>query len=217
MPLPVPPAPPTPIAWSTVSDKDKDLVIEAWKQIVAVQMHFNEIEMTIRNLYFTVLAAAMGLIGVVYDKYAEIPFHSIQISMAMTVLATLPLISYLFYFIDRHWYHRLLQGAVNQGGVIETTYGATFPAIRLGTSISEASVMTIDRGRRWPFGLFVWERQFWNDGELHSGLKIEFLYKSVMVTSAFFALVILIFGGFAWDGHSIIESIFPQSSRIPYL
>ena|ERR1051326_3599550 len=49
-------------------EKRLAITVDVWKYIVSVQMHFNDIEMRIRNLYFTILAAAIGLFGVVQGK-----------------------------------------------------------------------------------------------------------------------------------------------------
>ena len=53
-------------------DKRLAITVDIWKYIVSVQMHFNDMEMRIRNLYFTILAAALGLLGVVQGKRVEI-------------------------------------------------------------------------------------------------------------------------------------------------
>ena len=49
-------------------DKRLAITVDIWKYIVSVQMHFNDMEMRIRNLYFTILAAALGFLGVVQGK-----------------------------------------------------------------------------------------------------------------------------------------------------
>jgi len=190
---------------------ERQFVVDIWKQVVAVQMHFNEIEMTIRNLYFTVLAAAMGLIGVVYDKHADIGFHKAQFSIAAIVVGSIPFISYLFYFMDRHWYHRLLQGAVAQAVQIETKYAGIIPEITLGTAINcESKIQIKCRAIRWPLRLLVWHKPFRDTGELHTDGKIEIFYKSVMALSGSIAVVMVFFGGVTWDGKSIAERAFPQ-------
>jgi hypothetical protein len=42
--------------------------VEIWKQIISVQMHFNDIEMRTRNLYVTVLLRTAAAVGWVLDK-----------------------------------------------------------------------------------------------------------------------------------------------------
>jgi phosphoglycolate phosphatase-like HAD superfamily hydrolase len=64
-------------------------LIDVWNKIVGVQQHFNDMEMRIRNYCITVVGA-------------------IALSVGMA-----------FWFMDRHWYHRLLIGSVKQGAVVE--------------------------------------------------------------------------------------------------
>lgn len=40
-----------------------DQTIEIWKQTVEVQMHFNQMEMTVRNFFMTFVAAILAAIG----------------------------------------------------------------------------------------------------------------------------------------------------------
>ena len=44
-------------------ETDKKLLLEAWKEVVNVQMHFNDMEMKIRSLAVTVITAISGAIG----------------------------------------------------------------------------------------------------------------------------------------------------------
>lgn len=156
------------------------IAVDVWKYVVSVQMHFNDIEMKIRSLYFTILAAAVGALGVVQGKHVDIEYLSVRLSLAMLVLLAVIPVSALFYFIDRHWYHRLLQASVIQGGSIEMMYEKALPEIQLGTAISAASPLTFPgRAWRWAF-FFVKEKNFKEHGRLHSDAKIEILYKSVM-------------------------------------
>jgi hypothetical protein len=98
----------------------------------------------------------------------------------MIILLALAPISWLFYFMDRHWYHRLLQGSVKQAGAIEKEYAAFLPEIQLGAKISAASPV------EWPSWIwkyvffFVREENFRKHSRIHSDAKIEILYKSVI-------------------------------------
>ena len=166
------------------------IVVDVWKRTVDVQMHFNDIEMKVRSLYFTILAASFALIGVVQGKWIEVPDVNASISVTLLVVFALIPVSALFYFMDRHWYHRLLQGAVAQSACIESQYSAVLPEIQLGAKISEASPVKL--GRLWPLlFFFIRDKRFRNGRMLHSDQKIEVMYKSVMV----FAL--LVFFGYA--------------------
>ena len=109
-----------------------------------------------------------------------IPLLSLQLSLAMMILFAVVPLSALFYFIDRHWYHRLLQAAVDHGGKIETKYADELPEIQLGKTISLASPLEFP-GRFWRLVFFfVKEDKFISEGVLRSDAKIEILYKSVM-------------------------------------
>ena len=160
-------------------DKRLAITVDIWKYIVSVQMHFNDMEMRIRNLYFTILAAALGLLGVVQGKRVEIGLIDVRISVTLLVLVAVIPISMLFYFMDRHWYHRLLQGAVAQAIAIETKYAGELPEIQLGSQITKAS--PVEFGRIWKFiFFFVRDPRFRDGSRLHSDQKIEVLYKSVI-------------------------------------
>jgi hypothetical protein len=156
------------------------LALDAWKYVVSVQMHFTDIEMRVRNLYFTILAASFGLIGVAQGKNISIPLPAFTISLTLLVVAAVIPVSMLFYFMDRHWYHRLLQGAVKHGAEIERLYGDALPEIRMGTEISKESPVKFS-SFIWKLAfLFVRDRRFRDKSMLHSDQKIEVLYKSVI-------------------------------------
>jgi hypothetical protein len=97
-----PPAVPT--------DGELKNAIEIWKQIISVQMHFNDIEMRIRNLYVTVLLGVVAATGWVVDKKLSIRMSEVHVHYAVAILVAAVMSSYLFYFMDRYWYHQLLRG-----------------------------------------------------------------------------------------------------------
>ena len=47
---------------------EEEQVLKIWEKTLDVQMHFNDIEMKIRNLFITVLLALVGAVGWVLDK-----------------------------------------------------------------------------------------------------------------------------------------------------
>ena len=171
------------------------IAVDVWKHGVAVQMHFNDIEMRIRNLYFTILAASIGLIGAVVGKHIQVPYFSMEVSIAVFVIAAIVPMSMMFYFMDRHWYHRLLQGAVAQCAEIEKAYAAQLPEIQLGAKISQQSPVEFPhRFWKWLF-VFVRDPRFRQHSRLHSDQKIEVLYKSVMWGAALLATAYALIGG----------------------
>ncbi len=174
-----PPAPnPVP---STYTQEHLVLVVDVWKHGVGVQMHFNDMCMKIRTLYFTILAAAMGLIGVVQGKSIIVEYPLIHIHLVLFVLLAIIPISMLFYFLDAHWYHRLLLGAVEHCGAIEIKYKAVLPEIQLGTLISAKSPVHFEGVWRKVFW-FIKDKRFRDPAtsNIHSDAKIEVLYKTVM-------------------------------------
>lgn len=179
------------------------LVTDIWKYSVGVQMHFNDMGMKIRNLYFTILAAAIGLIGVVQGKQIEIPYPPINIHLPLFVLVAVIPISMLFYFLDAHWYHRLLLGAVKQCATIETRYAPVLPEIQLGAAISKESPVHFEGIWRTIFW-FIKDKRFRNKvtSNIHSDAKIEVLYKTVIWISVSVIVPYLAFSAIQYDGRS---------------
>jgi len=176
-------------------DKRLAITVDVWKYVVSVQMHFNDMEMRIRNLYFTILAASFGLLGVVQGKEIEIAIVGVKISVMLFVVLAIILISMLFYFMDRHWYHRLLQGAVAQAAAIETQYAAVLPEIQLGSKISKASPVEF-KGAIWKWiFFFIRDSEFRENSRLHSDQKIEVLYKSVIWVAVAIIIIYGLIGG----------------------
>lgn len=207
---------------SEISDPEKPptderlrIAVDVWKHAVSVQMHFNDMEMKVRNLYFTILAGSLGLIGVLQGKRIVLVPDGLTLSLPLGVLAAVIPISMLFYFIDRHWYHRLLAGAVEQCTEIENTYRAVLPEIQLGSKISEKSPVVF-KGRAWR-GLFwfVSDSRFRESGKLHSDAKIEVLYKSVIWGTAAVILVYAFISGIRWEGCSMASRVFGMSCGVP--
>jgi hypothetical protein len=175
-----------------------------WNYIVSVQMHFNDMEMRIRNLYFTILAASFGLLGVVQGKEIEIVTPRVHVSITLFVVLAIILISMLFYFMDRHWYHRLLQGAVAQAIEIEQKYAEQLPEIQLGSKISKASPVEFKSVIwKWVF-FFIRDSRFRKHSRLHSDQKIEVLYKSVVWVCIAIIIVYGALGGIQIDKCSVL-------------
>jgi hypothetical protein len=98
--------------------------------------------------------------------------------------------------MDRHWYHRLLQGSVNLCIDIEKKYTDILPEIQLGSKISIASPVEF-KGCVWKWVFFfVRDPRFRKGSKLHSDAKIEILYKSVIYGSALIVLIYLPIGVF---------------------
>lgn len=180
----------------TTNNNDKE-IIEIWKTVIGVQMHFNDISMRIRSMFVTILLALFASLGFLLDKKIGLSIGKYQVQFA----AILPLFgifgAYLFYFIDRYWYHRLLVGSVKQGRVIEKKYKSQFPELLLTEAIGEESPHEPRRLTKFLAKMIVSDEKFLNTGKLHSEAKVEFFYKSVMVALLITAIIIAIFGGIA--------------------
>jgi hypothetical protein len=185
------------------------IVVDVWKYVVSVQMHFNDMEMRIRNLYFTILAASLGLLGVVEGKRVEVNLLNLRISVALLVIAALIPVSMLFYFMDRHWYHRLLLGAVVQGNKIEQMYGDKLPEIQLGSEISKASPVKFTGIWKLLF-FFIKDPRFRSESRLHSDHKIEILYKSVIWGAVLVIVAYGLVGGIEVKGSALLSSLFSE-------
>lgn len=193
-------------------DKRLAITVDVWKYIVSVQMHFNDMEMRVRNLYFTILAASFGLLGVVQGKEIDISSKVHVSIMLFVVLALIP-ISMLFYFMDRHWYHRLLQGAVAQAIEIETKYKDRLPEIQLGSQISTMSPVEF-KHKIWKFVFFfIRDPRFRKNSRLHSDQKIEVLYKSAIWVSISVIVVYGLTGGVQIGKYAILSYIFSKGCQ----
>ena len=88
------------------------LAVEGWKKTVDVQQHFNDIELRIRNFAITFTAAVLGLVGWALKEGMDS-----FLPAGLLAIGTLAWVA--FYLMDRHWYHRFLDGAVAHGQSIE--------------------------------------------------------------------------------------------------
>jgi len=162
-----------------IQDEKVAIALEAWKTAIGVQEHFNTIEMQIRNLAVTVLTAVLATAGIVFGQAQKVVSEGIGANApaqstsvlglsAADVIIIAGLFAWLaFYFMDRWWYHRLLQGSVAQSTRIETYFAEETPygdMMGLSGAISKAS----------PFRLF----RRWG---VHSQNKIDFFYLTVVL------------------------------------
>jgi hypothetical protein len=148
---------------STTTERPPPLAagqIEIWKKIVDVQQHFNDLELRVRNFALIVTGAFLGLGGYAIKDGGMIDAFGIEMSLAGVVVlsAIIPLAA--FYFMDRLWYHRLLDGAVKAGIEAESAIKALGYKVDLGSKISEMSPFT-----------------FWlTSQKIHSKTKMDIFY-----------------------------------------
>ncbi len=189
------------------SDQQKN-IIEIWKTIIGVQMHFNDIEMRIRSIFITLVLALCASIGFLTDKKPAVAIGSITIFFVTFVPLLGVVATYLFYFIDRHWYHRLLVGAVKHAIEIEKRHVATIPELSLSDAIGRESPVPVrNLGTRLVAALVVSDLRYRRDRIFHSDAKIEFFYKSIVLLFCLVFLAVFLFGGILLKGLPVIHFV----------
>lgn len=113
--------------------------LEIWKKVVDVQMHFNDLELRVRNYAIISLGAIMTVAGYALKEGNNVYLGGIQVPAASIFLYLATIVWLCFWFMDRHWYHRLLLGAVKQGMNIEEKYRDVSTALALSAAIKEES------------------------------------------------------------------------------
>ena len=124
---------------------------------------------------------------------------------------------YLFLLMDKHWYHKLLKGSVDQALALDEKYGQQIPALGLTSKISGASPIV---GFRKSFIGYLSsflrmikadERTYSNEGkgnDLKSTGKIELFYflpiRAIQIT----LFLSFFFGGIRCHDKSLIETLF---------
>lgn len=113
--------------------------LEAWKHVVSVQQHFNEIGWKIRGLAITALTFILGatFFGFLNAGLTRIGRFEFNPSAIVPVIGLM--IWLLFWFADGIWYHRLLGGAGKAASRIETHLVAHGIHAGLSDAITEAS------------------------------------------------------------------------------
>jgi hypothetical protein len=170
-------------------------IIEIWKTVVNVQMHFNDIEMRIRAMFVTIILALFVSIGFLIDKRIYLDFGTFRIQFYTAIPFFGIFGTWLFYFIDRYWYHRLLVGAVKHAIFIEKKYKNILPELSLSDAIGSSSPYSPRLFTRLMARLLVSDERFVKTGLLHSDGKMELFYKSVMLILAVVTIVLSFTGG----------------------
>ncbi len=122
------------------------MTIEAWKQTIENQRHFNEICIKIRTLAITTISAFIGAIGFLVKDLEKISELNILIYGTITAMTTVAW--FAFYFMDVGWYHKLLSGSVNHAiKNIEEKNKNEFPELSLSTEIKK----TAAKHEKWQY------------------------------------------------------------------
>jgi hypothetical protein len=170
--------------------------IEIWKKIVDVQQHFNDLELRIRNFALIVTGAFLGLGGYAIKDAGVVKLVGLEVSIAglVVVSAIFPLAA--FYFMDRLWYHRLLDGSVYAGIEAETALKDLGYKVDLGSMIKQHS----------PFKLVLTK-----DKMIRSATKMDLFY-AILAGSL---LLVAAFLGFGIRPQSVADKSFPAAVGTP--
>ena len=117
--------------------------VEIWKTVVGVQKHFNEMELRIRNFAIIALGAIVTGPGYAFTRAAKIEVFGNSVPLSSALLLAGALVWLSFWYMDRHWYHRLLLGSVRQGIAIENELSPYIPEIALTHAIKKESPHTL--------------------------------------------------------------------------
>ena len=189
-----------------MDNDERHSIIEIWKTVVGVQQHFNDIGMKIRGLFITIVVAIAAAQGFLLEKQLFISVGPVTILFATFIPLLGVVATYLFYFIDRFWYHRLLLGAVLQGAMIEEKYKDVIPELSLGEKISQQSPVELKSWLgRGVAKLVVSDERFRKGEKLHSDAKIELFYKSVVLLFFLWFIFTVLFAGVLVNKKSLFD------------
>jgi MFS family permease len=170
-PTSAPVSPVTKVLLPAIAPFDQKDVMSAWQTSLEVQEHFNDLELQIRNFAITLLVAVMGGTAFTLKEHYNIQFGDQTFSLAVVVLLAGVLGWVAFYFMDRHWYHRLLIGSVMHTiSNIEVPY-ESFAPLGLSRRIGFSSAIML-----WKLDPPRNKRTHWI--EIHSTEKIDLFYSA---------------------------------------
>jgi hypothetical protein len=170
--------------------------IEIWKKVVDVQQHFNDLELRIRNFALIVTGAFLGLGGYAIKDAGIVKLFGLEVSIAglVVVSAIFPLAA--FYFMDRLWYHRLLDGSVYAGIEAEKALKDLGYKVDLGSKIKEHS----------PFKLWLTKTKM-----IRSATKMDLFY-AILAGSL---LLVAGFLGFGIRPQAVVDKTLPTVVASP--
>jgi hypothetical protein len=102
--------------------------------------------MKVRNFALTIAGAVLAGATFSIKEQVELVFRGLHIPLATLLLGAGIVVWCAFYLMDRHWYHKLLIGAVNHGLYIERRYHEQIPELGLATAIGTASPTVLKFG-----------------------------------------------------------------------
>jgi FMN phosphatase YigB (HAD superfamily) len=145
------------------------LVVQMWSRTIDTQEHFNDLELRIRNYAVTLLVAIVGVSAFAAKEDLRLPFMTVggtPVAVASVLLLAGALSWGVFYLMDRHWYHRLLYGAVKHGAEIEGRWERRLPEMGLTSRIGKESPS------QFRLGIGRWRVE----KQVHSPGKVDLFY-----------------------------------------
>jgi hypothetical protein len=96
-----------------------DQLTSLWEKTIDVQMHFNDLQLRVRNFAILLISAFVGGFGAAMKENFFVHVALFNIPISSLILAFAALVWLAFYFMDTLWYHPLLIGSVMHGMVLE--------------------------------------------------------------------------------------------------
>lgn len=115
------------------------LLVEYWKQNTAVQQHFNDISMKVRNFAIVIYSGFLTAVALSLHKGVFVNIFGLDVSAAFMFAIAGAITTQLIHFMDTHWYHKMLKGAVGTSLVIEGEIKKALKVPQLSEEISRAS------------------------------------------------------------------------------
>jgi hypothetical protein len=101
---------------------DRKLLLDGYKLIIEVQMHFNDMLMRIRNLAVTLILAVFGAAAYSLDKPLYFNLPRLGPTHISTLILVFGLVAWCSIWYTDRYYHDLLGGAVTKSRAIENEF-----------------------------------------------------------------------------------------------
>jgi FMN phosphatase YigB (HAD superfamily) len=157
---------------------DSESHVKLWQESVGVQMHFNDLGWRIRALALTALTFTFAAVGVTYANTDPIWLFGRETSPAAFVPILGLVLWFSFWFMDVHWFHRLLVGSVRDGSHLESLLRANGIQAGLGGYIGRESPMK-----------FWWQKKL-----MHSTNKLQRFYLVIGIALALTSVGVFFLG-----------------------
>jgi hypothetical protein len=140
----------------------------------------------------------------------------VAVDPIVPISLALVLVTYLFYFVDRFWYHQLLLGSVAQGAFIEKRWGEIIPELRMGTQITAKSAIDISHRPLVASlaRLVVSDERLKTGKKLHSDAKIEVFYKPIGLLALVVFVLSLACGGVRINDRALASYVIEAGAKV---